>query len=97
MLFFDVLGNIGMILITISLIPQVIKTYKDKEVENISLVFCLSQLVAGGCMVPYGIYLKSIPIIIINIGMTVNQLILLYFIITFKRKNIELEIEKGDI
>ena len=97
MLFFDILGNIGMILITISLIPQVIKTYKEKKVENISFVFCLSQLVAGGCMIPYGIYLKSIPIIIINIGMTVNQLILLYFIIIFKDKNIRSGISNIDI
>ena len=83
---FDILGNIGMVLITISLIPQVIKTYKEKKADDISIIFSVSQLVAGFCMIPYGIYLNSIPIIVINIGMTVNQLLLMYMILKYGKK-----------
>lgn len=83
MLFFDILGNVGMVLITFSLIPQIIKTGKEKEVKNISPVFLLSQWVAGICMIPYGVYLKSIPVIVINSGMLINSSLLIYLFVKY--------------
>ena len=77
MIIYDILGYIGTFLIIISLVPQLIKTYREKKVDNISILFPLIQVIAGLCMIPYGIYLKSLQIIVINVGMLCSALILI--------------------
>ena len=77
MIIYDILGYIGTFLIIISLVPQLIKTYREKRVDNISILFPLIQVIAGLCMIPYGIYLKSLQIIVINVGMLCSALILI--------------------
>ena len=66
--YIDILGYTGGFFLTINMIPQIIKTYKDKKTENISFVFLLLNLVGLKCNMIYsyikGIYAISIPITI---------------------------------
>ncbi len=89
MVIFDILGYLGMILIIMSLVPQLVKTYREKKVENISVLFPLTQVVAGLCMIPYGVYLDSIQIIVINLGMLINASVLLIQIYYYRNNGLD--------
>jgi len=51
------------LLIAISMIPQVIKSYKTKKVEDISLLMLFIILIGELLWVIYGILITSLPII----------------------------------
>ena len=91
MIIYDILGYIGTFLIIISLVPQLIKTYREKKVDNISILFPLIQVIAGVCMIPYGIYLKSTQIIVINVGMLCSALILIGQIIYYEKDEMTID------
>lgn len=82
----NILGYIGMSLIVSSLIPQLIKTHRRKEVEDISILFPLLQVMAGCCMIPYAISISSYQVLTIQCAVSTNSLILLYQIISYRKK-----------
>jgi len=62
----DVFGFIGGILVTVALVPQVVKIFKLKSALEISLLFTILLLVGMLFWLGYGILFQSFPIILWN-------------------------------
>lgn len=82
----DILGTIAGVLTSISMVPQLVKVWKEKNVEDISgLMLCV--LIAGlSLWVWYGIEKTEWPIILSNgFAVLVNITLLTLFLIYRKR------------
>ena len=62
----DIIGYLGGIFIMISFVPQVIKSYKTKSVEDLSIWMIIATLVGTVFWLMYGVLIYSKPIIIMN-------------------------------
>ncbi|MFZ2975134.1 MAG: PQ-loop domain-containing transporter [Candidatus Moraniibacteriota bacterium] len=60
----EIFGHIGAGIIASALIPQVIKSWKTKSTEDISLLWNSLLLVGLILFIIYGIGIKSLPIMI---------------------------------
>ena len=79
---FEIVGFIAAFLTTSSFVPQVYKTWKTREVEDLSLVMYLAMFLGVTLWLVYGIHIKSPSMIAAN---TVT-LILVFMVIFFKLK-----------
>lgn len=80
-----VIGTIAGILTSVSMIPQLIKVLKEKDVENISWGMIAVLLTGVSLWVVYGIMKDELPIILSNgFSVLVNTILLIYY---FKYKN----------
>jgi MtN3 and saliva related transmembrane protein len=61
----------------ISLIPQILRTYKTKSVEDLSFLMLLNFLVCSVSWVVYGMMLNAFSIWLTNIFMSLSSLFLL--------------------
>ncbi len=64
--YIQIIGIGAGILTSISMLPQLIKTFKEKKAENISLVMILILLCGIGSWVWYGFLKSDMPIIFTN-------------------------------
>jgi MtN3 and saliva related transmembrane protein len=62
----EALGFIAGVLVTVSLVPQVIKIFRLKSAVEISLPFTILLLVGMLCWLGYGILLQLFPVIFWN-------------------------------
>lgn len=62
----DIIGYLGGIFIMVSFIPQVIKSYRTKSVEDLSIWMIISTLVGTAFWLGYGVLISAKPIIIMN-------------------------------
>ncbi len=62
----DLLGYLGGIFLMFSFLPQVIKTWKTKEADQISIMLLILTLISGIFYNLYAIFLWLIPVIIMN-------------------------------
>lgn len=62
----DLIGYFGGTFIMISFIPQVIKSYKTKSVQDLSIWMIVATLTGTSFWIVYGALIKSKPIIIMN-------------------------------
>ena len=62
----DFVGTLAGILTTVAFIPQVVKTWRSRSADDISLLMFLVFTVGVFCWLLYGIGLNSMPIIIAN-------------------------------
>ncbi len=82
----NAIGFIAGILIAISMIPQAIKSYKTKNVEDISFYMLFIIGIGTFLWVTYGILITSYPIIAMDgFGFLVN-LILIYMKIKYSKQ-----------
>ena len=81
----DIIGFIAGTLTTISFLPQVIKTVKEKDVSGVSLTMyiCFSTGVAFWLF--YGILLVNLPMIVFNIVTLIFAIAILLNIIKYKK------------
>lgn len=80
-----VIGTIAGILTSVSMIPQLIKVLKEKDVENLSWGMIAVLLTGVSLWVVYGVIKNEWPIILSNgFSILVNTLLLIYY---FKYKN----------
>ncbi|MCF6279160.1 MAG: SemiSWEET transporter [Flavobacteriaceae bacterium] len=63
----EIIGLIAAFFTTAAFVPQVIKTWKTKEVENLSLTMYLTMLTGVVLWLIYGININSLSIILANI------------------------------
>jgi MtN3 and saliva related transmembrane protein len=78
----NVLGIIAGILTSISMIPQLIKVIKDKNVDDISLVMLLVLISGLSLWVWYGLIKDELPIILSNaFAVLVNISLLICYMI----------------
>lgn len=62
----EILGFTGTGLLSITLIPQVIKTYKVKSASELSYVYLILQLISNIIFIIYSYYIQSMPILLCN-------------------------------
>lgn len=75
-----VIGIIAGIFTSISMVPQLIKVIKEKDVENISPIMITILLVGVSMWVVYGLMLKEWPIILSNaFSVLVNATLLICY------------------
>ncbi|MEG0916554.1 MAG: SemiSWEET transporter [Myroides sp.] len=80
-----IIGTIAGILTSVSMIPQLIKVLKEKDVENLSWGMIAVLLTGVSLWVVYGIMKNELPIILSNgFSVLVNTILLIYY---FKYKN----------
>lgn len=63
----DIIGYLGGFFIMVSFVPQVIKSYKTKSVEDLSVWMIIATLVGTAFWLGYGVLISAKPIIIMNI------------------------------
>ena len=80
-------GLIASILTTLAALPQLVKIFKDKKAENISLLWIVILILGLSGWIYYGFLKKDAIILISNsIGVLIN-LILAVCAIRYKRSN----------
>ena len=62
----DILGYIAAVFISVSFIPQVIKSYKTKSVEDVSIGLLIASIIGTAFWLMYGYILKNWPILVAN-------------------------------
>lgn len=62
----DIFGYAGAFFLTITLLPQIHKTYKEKKMDDFSYGFFSIQVMTCICFLIYGILLEAVPLIIAN-------------------------------
>mgnify|MGYP001572657600 CR=1 FL=1 len=73
----DYLGFIGGGIVTLGIVPQVIRIFKLKSARDISAIFNLALLVGMSMFFIYGIILGLLPLILWNsIGMVLISILL---------------------
>lgn len=75
----EIFGHIGGLLVAVSLIPQVIKSWKTKSTTDISIIW--TSLMAAGLVfwIIYGYHIMSVPLLVfstIELALTVSVLML---------------------
>jgi len=83
----NVLGIVAGFLTSISMIPQLIKVIKEKNVEDLSLVMILVLICGLSLWVWYGILQNELPIILSNAFAVLVNLTLLVCFISFRKKS----------
>lgn len=81
-----VIGTIAGILTSVSMIPQLIKVLKEKEVENLSWIMIAVLLTGVSLWVVYGIMREEWPIIISNVFSVMVNITLLIAYFLYKEK-----------
>ena len=83
----NVLGIIAGVLTSVSMIPQLVKVIRDKDVEDISLLMLLVLVSGLSLWVWYGIVKEEWPIILSNsFAVLVNIGLLLCYFMYNKKK-----------
>jgi MtN3 and saliva related transmembrane protein len=80
----DLIGYVAGIIAMISFLPQVIKTFRSKKADDISVHMLVLTLTTNILYIIYGIFLGLYPIIIMLSIMTV--IVLFQVVLTFKYK-----------
>lgn len=90
----DTFGYIGSVFLVITLIPQLVKTYRTKSAEDISRGFVFFALLTTVIYLIYGILIDQNPIIVANSLLLVQNFILLYFKYIYRNSKQETQIHK---
>ena len=75
----EIFGYLGAFFLTVTLIPQLRKSYQDQKMDDISKGFLGIQVCTCISFLTYGILLEEIPLILANIIVLSQTLILVYF------------------
>lgn len=86
----QIIGIIAGVFTSASLLPQLIKTIKEKEAKSLSAVMIIVLVTGNSLWIYYGFLKNDMPIIATNIFSDLVNLTLLFFSIKFKK-------EKGDM
>ncbi len=82
-----IIGTIAGILTSISMLPQLIKVVREKEVENLSWGMIVVLLSGVSLWVVYGVMKYELPIIVSNAFSVLVNLMLLIYYFKYKDKN----------
>ena len=84
--YIEIIGLIAAVLTTAAFLPQVYKTWKTKDVSALSLPMLILFFTGIVLWLVYGVYIKSLSMILANSITIVSSLLLLYFKISYGRK-----------
>lgn len=82
----DILGLVATCFTTSSFVPQVIRTWKTKDVSGISLSTYVIITIGLALWLVYGIYKEDLPLIVANSVMVVLTLAISIMKIAFEKK-----------
>ena len=85
----QLIGLIAGILTGVSLLPQLIKTIREKEAKSISLGMLMVLICGNSMWIYYGVLREDIPIIATNIFSDFVNVALLFFSIRYKKNDAE--------
>ena len=80
---YEIIGLIAAVLTTSAYVPQVYKTWKTKEADDLSMTMYVVMFIGIVLWLMYGIHLKSIPMILANVITTILTFILIVFKIRY--------------
>jgi MtN3 and saliva related transmembrane protein len=83
----QVFGYTGCILLGITLIPQIYKSYKSKSMDDVSFSFIILQNITCIIFIIYGSLLEQTPIILANCIIGLQCLVLFTMKIIYKGDN----------
>ncbi len=81
----EIIGYLGGIFIMISFIPQLIRSYKTKSVEDISLGMVIATIIGTMFWIIYGVLIGGMPIIVMNIIFIITVFYQLYLKIRYEK------------
>lgn len=82
----NILGIVAGVLTSVSMIPQLIKVLKEKNVEDLSLVMLIVLISGLSLWVWYGFLKNELPIILSNAFAVLINISLLICYLFFKKK-----------
>ena len=82
----NILGIVAGVLTSVSMVPQLIKVLKEKNVEDISWVMLLVLISGLSLWVWYGLLKDELPIILSNAFAVVLNVVLLICYMIYKKK-----------
>ena len=80
----DIIGYVGTGFLTITMVPQVYKTFRHGQAGGLSMGYLILQLISNGLFIAYGYFLHSLPVIIGNCVVAGCSLSLVYAKLSFK-------------
>lgn len=83
----ELMGHTGSLLSSLTFIPQVYKVWKTRRTQDLSLTMMLIVFTSTIVWVVYGIGLMLWPVIICNSFICLLSLLLIYFKLSFEKKN----------
>ncbi|MFP7657716.1 SemiSWEET transporter [Chryseobacterium proteolyticum] len=82
----NILGIVAGVLTSVSMVPQLIKVLKEKNVEDISWIMLLVLISGLSLWVWYGLLKDELPIILSNAFAVVLNVVLLICYMIYKKK-----------
>lgn len=82
----QIIGLVAGIFTSVSLLPQLIKTIKEKEAKSLSIGMMIVLITGNSIWIYYGIMKNDFPIIATNIFSDIVNVTLLFFCIKYKKK-----------
>ncbi len=74
----EILGLVAGFLTTFSIVPQIIKVFKNRSSRDISLIFTMMFVAGGVLWLAYGLVDGLLPVIVWNaLGVTFNLILLI--------------------
>jgi len=74
----EVVGLVGAMFTTLAFVPQVVKIWKNRSSEGISLSMYVCMLVGISIWLAYGILIDSIAVIVANILSGILQVVIIF-------------------
>ncbi|AVZ31633.1 SemiSWEET transporter [Nodularia spumigena CS-584] len=82
--FITILGLLAATLTTSAFLPQMLKTWQSKSAKDVSYLMLITFISGLSLWLIYGIYLKSLPIILANSFTLFFNLIILWLKIRYR-------------
>lgn len=82
---YEIIGLVAAVITTSSFLPQVFKAYKTKDTKSLSLTMYVALFIGTVMWMIYGIYLKSLSIILANAITSLSTLYLVILIVKHKK------------
>ncbi len=82
----DILGYLGAALTALNFLPQVLKAWKTKNVDDLSFWMLVLVISAQIVWLAYGFTLQLVPVIIANSSLLVMALILLILKLVYRKR-----------
>jgi|TARA_B110001469_G_scaffold755_1_gene883 MtN3 and saliva related transmembrane protein len=75
----EIFGYLGAFFLTITLLPQLWHTYKNKKMDDVSYGFLGIQVITCSLFLTYGILLEELPLILANVIVLIQTFLLINF------------------
>ena len=83
--FVDILGYTAGFITSLTFLPQVIKTWKEKSARDISLMMFIIAALNESLWIVYGILLNNMVIILTNVTVLSMALIMIFFKLRYNK------------